>query len=172
MRPRRIHIFHSTSDIHLKYQFRINREEALKRSVEMVKLAKTFVDDVEFSRLWMLRGQISVPYLIDVVEAVIESGASTVNIPDTVGSTTPVECGKIIKAIKKEKIGDKAVISVHCHNDPRPCCSQLTVSCPERCRTGGMHHQRHRRASRVLLKEEEVIALGTPQRTFSMPTQG
>ncbi|KAF0144165.1 MAG: 2-isopropylmalate synthase [Nitrospirae bacterium] len=111
---RRIHTFHSTSDIHLKYQFRVNREEALKRSVEMVKLARSLVEDVEFSPMDATRTEL--PYLIEVVEAVIEAGASTVNIPDTVGYTTPEEFGRIIKAIK-EKIRDKAVISVHCHND-------------------------------------------------------
>lgn len=111
---KRIHTFHSTSDIHLKYQFRVNREEALKRSVEMVRLARSLVEDVEFSPMDATRTEL--PYLIDVVEAVIEAGASTVNIPDTVGYTTPEEFGRIIKAIK-EKIGDKAVISVHCHND-------------------------------------------------------
>ncbi len=111
---RRIHTFHSTSDIHLKYQFRVNREEALKRSVEMVRLARSLVEDVEFSPMDATRTEL--PYLIDVVEAVIEAGASTVNIPDTVGYTTPEEFGRIIKALK-EKIRDKAVISVHCHND-------------------------------------------------------
>lgn len=111
---RRIHTFHSTSDIHLKYQFRVSREEALKRSVEMVKLARGLVEDVEFSPMDATRTE--VPYLVDVVEAVVEAGASTVNIPDTVGYTTPAEFGSMIRAIK-ERIGDKAVISVHCHND-------------------------------------------------------
>ncbi|MGD0884532.1 MAG: 2-isopropylmalate synthase [Thermodesulfovibrionales bacterium] len=111
---KRIHTFHSTSDIHLKYQFRVSREEALKRSVEMVKLARSLVEDVEFSPMDATRTEI--PYLIEVVEAVIDAGASTVNIPDTVGYTSPVEFGGMIKAIK-DRIGDKAVISVHCHND-------------------------------------------------------
>lgn len=111
---KRIHTFHSTSDIHLKYQFRVSREEALKRSIEMVKLAGSLVDDVEFSPMDATRTEL--PYLLDVVEAVVEAGASTVNIPDTVGYTTPVEFGYMIKAVK-ERIGDRAVISVHCHND-------------------------------------------------------
>jgi len=111
---RRIHTFHSTSDIHLKYQFRISREEALKRSVEMVKLAKSLVADVEFSPMDATRTDRS--YLLEVIEAVVGAGASTVNIPDTVGYTTPDEFGALIKSIK-ERIGDKAVISVHCHND-------------------------------------------------------
>ncbi|MEW6419490.1 MAG: 2-isopropylmalate synthase [Nitrospirota bacterium] len=113
---RRIHTFHSTSDIHLKYQFRVSREEALKRSVEMVKLAKSFVDDVEFSPMDATRTDIN--YLCEVVEAIIEAGASTVNIPDTVGYSIPVEFGSMIKTIhNRVKNIDKAVISVHCHND-------------------------------------------------------
>jgi len=111
---RRIHTFHSTSDIHLKYQFRVSREEALKRSVEMVKLARSLVEDVEFSPMDATRTEL--PYLLDVVLAVIEAGASTVNIPDTVGYTTPTEFGSMIGAIR-ERIGDRAIISVHCHND-------------------------------------------------------
>jgi 2-isopropylmalate synthase len=111
---KRIHTFHSTSDIHLKYQFRVSREEALRRSVEMVKLACSLVEDVEFSPMDATRTE--VPYLLDVIDAVIEAGASTVNIPDTVGYTTPIEFGNLIKIIK-ERIGNRAVISVHCHND-------------------------------------------------------
>ncbi len=113
---KRIHTFHSTSDIHLKYQFRVTREEALKRSVEMVKLAKSFVDDVEFSPMDATRTDVN--YLCEVIEAVIEAGALTVNIPDTVGYSIPIEFGALIKTIR-EKVSniDKAVISVHCHND-------------------------------------------------------
>ncbi len=113
---KRIHTFHSTSDIHLKYQFRVSREEALKRSVEMVRLARSFVDDVEFSPMDATRTDVS--YLCEVVEAVIEAGASTVNIPDTVGYSIPVEFGAMIKTLcERVKNIDKAVIAVHCHND-------------------------------------------------------
>ncbi len=111
---KRIHTFHSTSDIHLKYQYRISREEALKRSVEMVKLARSLVEDVEFSPMDATRTDIE--YLLEFVSAVIEAGAGTVNIPDTVGYTTPSEFGDIIRAIK-DRIGNRAVISVHCHDD-------------------------------------------------------
>lgn len=113
---KRIHTFHSTSDIHLKYQFRVTREEALKRSVEMVRFARSFVDDVEFSPMDATRTDIE--YLCEVVEAVIEAGASTVNIPDTVGYSIPSEFGAMIRTIH-EKVGNikKAVIAVHCHND-------------------------------------------------------
>ncbi len=111
---RRIHTFHSTSDIHLKYQFRVSRDEALRRSVEMVKLARSLAEDIEFSPMDATRTE--VPYLLEVIDAVIEAGAGTVNIPDTVGYTTPIEFGNLIKIIK-EKIGNRATISVHCHND-------------------------------------------------------
>ncbi|MDA8089766.1 MAG: 2-isopropylmalate synthase [Nitrospiraceae bacterium] len=113
---KRIHTFHSTSDIHLKYQFRISREEALKRSVEMVKLARSLVEDIEFSPMDATRTEL--PYLAEVVGAVIEAGASTVNIPDTVGYTVPAEFFEIIKYLftNVPNIGN-AIISVHCHND-------------------------------------------------------
>jgi 2-isopropylmalate synthase len=110
----RIHTFHSTSDIHLKYQYRIDRKEALKRSVEMVRLARSLVEDVEFSPMDATRTDTA--YLLEVLEAVIEAGAGTVNIPDTVGYTTPFEFGELIRTIKT-RIGDRAVISVHCHDD-------------------------------------------------------
>ncbi len=113
---KRIHTFHSTSDIHLKYQFRISREEALKRSVEMVKLARSYVEDVEFSPMDATRSDIS--YLCEVIEAVIDAGASTVNIPDTVGYSIPNEFGALIKTIyDRVKNIKEVVISVHCHND-------------------------------------------------------
>jgi 2-isopropylmalate synthase len=111
---RRIHTFHSTSDIHLKYQFKVSREEALRRSVEMVRFAKSLVDDVEFSPMDATRTDVG--YLLEVLEAVVDAGAKTLNIPDTVGYAMPQEFGALIKAIK-DRIGDRAVISVHCHND-------------------------------------------------------
>lgn len=113
---RRIHTFLSTSDIHLKHQFRMTREQALKRAVEMVKHARSYVDDVEFSPMDATRSDIS--YLCEVVEAVIDAGAGTVNIPDTVGYTTPQEFGEIIRTIRtRVRDCDRAIISVHCHND-------------------------------------------------------
>jgi len=112
----RIHTFLSTSDIHLKHQFRMTREEALKRAVDMVQRARGFVEDVEFSPMDASRSDPS--YLCEVVEAVIEAGAGTVNIPDTVGYTIPQEFGHLIRAIRERvKNIDRAVISVHCHND-------------------------------------------------------
>jgi len=113
---RRIHTFHSTSDIHLKHQYRISRDEALKRSVEMVKHARSYVEDVEFSPMDATRTDVA--YLLEVVEAVIEAGAGTVNIPDTVGYAMPEEFGALIRTVKdKVRNIDRAIISVHCHND-------------------------------------------------------
>ena len=112
----RIHTFISTSDIHLKYQFRLTRKEALKMAVEMVGLAKSYVSDVEFSPMDASRTELS--YLYEVIEAVIDAGAATVNIPDTVGYALPNQFGELIKGIKKNVPNiNKAVISVHCHND-------------------------------------------------------
>lgn len=112
----RIHTFLSTSDIHLQYQFRMSREEALARAVEMVQLARSYVDDVEFSPMDATRSDLT--YLCEVVLAVIEAGAGTVNIPDTVGYTTPQEFGHIIRTLCDKVPQDSgAVISVHCHND-------------------------------------------------------
>lgn len=112
----RIHTFLSTSDIHLKYQFRMTREEALKRAVTMVQHARSYVEDVEFSPMDATRSDIS--YLCEVVEAVVEAGAKTVNIPDTVGYTTPQEFSHIIRTLRERvRNCDRTVLSVHCHND-------------------------------------------------------
>jgi 2-isopropylmalate synthase len=94
----------------------MTREEALKRAVEMVRHARGYVEDVEYSPMDATRSELS--YLCEVVEAVIEAGAGTVNIPDTVGYTTPQEFGHIIRTLRERVRGmEKAVISVHCHND-------------------------------------------------------
>lgn len=112
----RIHTFISTSDIHLKHQFKMTREEALKRAVDMVTLAKTFCVDVEFSAMDASRSDAN--YLYEVIEACIKAGATTINIPDTVGYAVPHDFGNFINAIK-EKVPNinEAIISVHCHND-------------------------------------------------------
>lgn len=114
-RPR-IHTFISTSEIHLKHQFKLTREEAKKRAVEMVERARAYLDDVEFSAMDASRTEPE--YLYEVIEAVINAGASTINIPDTVGYALPDSFGALIKGIKENvpNIG-RAIISVHCHND-------------------------------------------------------
>ncbi len=115
-RSPRIHVFCATSEIHLKYKFKRAQEEILKMSVEGTKLAKSFVDDVEFSPEDASRTEPA--FLAEVVEACIDAGATTVNIPDTVGYATPEHFAEVIRYLR-EHVGniDRAVISVHCHND-------------------------------------------------------
>ncbi len=112
----RIHTFLSTSDIHLQRQFRMTRAQALTRAVDMVTHARGYVDDVEFSPMDATRSDVS--YLCEVVEAVLDAGAGTVNIPDTVGYATPNELAAIIRLLQTRVRGcDRAILSVHCHND-------------------------------------------------------
>ncbi len=112
----RIHIFLATSDIHLKYKLRITREECLAQAREAVRHAKTLCEDVEFSPEDATRTD--VPFLCQVVEAAIEAGATTVNIPDTVGYSMPEEYGQLIRTLYEKVKGiDKVVVSTHCHND-------------------------------------------------------
>lgn len=112
----RIHTFISTSDIHLEYQLKKSRAEVLAIAEEMVAYAKTFVDDVEFSTMDATRTEPE--YLYQILERAIAAGATTINIPDTVGYTTPSEFGALIKGIKDNVPNiDQAIISVHGHND-------------------------------------------------------
>ncbi|WP_373480732.1 2-isopropylmalate synthase [Geminocystis sp.] len=112
----RIHTFLATSDIHLKYKLKKTRADVLAIVPEMVAYAKTFTDDVEFSP--EDAGRSDPEFLYQVLELAIAAGATTVNIPDTVGYTTPSEYGAIIKGIKDNVPNiDKAIISVHGHND-------------------------------------------------------
>ena len=113
---RRIHTFIATSPIHMKYKLRKTSDEVLKMAVEAVKYAKTFTDDVEFSPEDACRSDMS--FLIEILTAVIEVGATTLNIPDTVGYIIPYEYGRIIAQLKSDVPGiDKCIISTHCHND-------------------------------------------------------
>lgn len=114
-RPR-IHTFLATSDIHMKYKLKMSRKEVLDMAVWAVKYASSKVRDVEFSAEDAARSDFG--FLKQVVKAVIAAGAKTVNIPDTVGYSTPKEYGEIIRRLISDlKIGPEAVISVHCHND-------------------------------------------------------
>jgi 2-isopropylmalate synthase len=112
----RIHTFISTSDIHLEYQLKKSRSEVLAIAEEMVAYAKSFMDDVEFSPMDAVRTDPE--YLYQVLERAIAAGAKTINIPDTVGYTTPSEFGALIRGIKENVPNiDQAIISVHGHND-------------------------------------------------------
>ncbi len=112
----RIHIFLATSKIHMQYKLKKAEDEILRLAVLSVKYAKKYCQDIEFSPEDATRSERE--FLFKVVEAVIDAGATTVNIPDTVGYTEPVEYGSLIKAIKENVPNiDEAVISVHGHND-------------------------------------------------------
>jgi 2-isopropylmalate synthase len=114
-RPR-IHTFLATSDIHLKYKLRISRQQCLQQASESVRLAKSLCDDVEFSPEDATRTDRG--FLCEVVQAVVDAGATTVNIPDTVGYTMPAEMAEIIQMLRERVRGmEKVTISVHCHND-------------------------------------------------------
>ena len=111
-----IHTFLATSRIHREFKLKKAKEEIIHQAVQSVKLARRYVDAVEFSPEDAARTEL--PFLAEVVEAVIDAGATTVNIPDTVGYSTPDEFGEIIRYLKTEVPNiDRAVISVHCHND-------------------------------------------------------
>ena len=112
----RIHTFIATSDIHMQYKLRKSREDVLAITQEMVAYAKTFTDDVEFSP--EDAGRSEPAFLHQVLAAAIAAGATTINIPDTVGYLTPVEFGDLIRGIRENVPNvDQAVISVHGHND-------------------------------------------------------
>jgi 2-isopropylmalate synthase len=110
----RIHIFLATSDIHLKYKLKKTRAQVLDEAVAAVALARKYVGDVEFSA--EDGGRTPVEYLIEVSRAVVAAGATTVNIPDTVGYGIPEEYGALIGQVARA-LGSSAIVSVHCHND-------------------------------------------------------
>ncbi|MBR5626053.1 MAG: 2-isopropylmalate synthase [Thermoguttaceae bacterium] len=112
----RIHIFLATSAIHREHKLRMSQDEIIARAVEGVRRGKQYCSNIEFSPEDASRTEID--FLCKVVEAVIDAGATTVNIPDTVGYSTPVEMGKRIATLMERVPNiDKAVLSVHCHND-------------------------------------------------------
>jgi len=112
----RIHVFLSASDIHRVYQLKKSREQILQTSRDMVVRARKYVDDVEFSPMDASRTEPE--YIHQILEAVIDAGAATVNIPDTVGYAIPDEFGSLIEGIFQNVPNiNQAIVSVHCHND-------------------------------------------------------
>src|SRR6267143_3031357 len=111
----RIHVVLATSDIHLKYKLRITREKCLEQARESVRRAKSLCADMEFSPEDATRTDPE--FLCQVLDAVIEAGATTLNIPDTVGYTIPSEFGELIATIRRRVKGiENVTISAHCHN--------------------------------------------------------
>ena len=112
----RIHVFVATSAIHREHKLRMAKEEIIKSAVGAIKMARELCDDVEFSPEDASRTELS--YLAEVVSAAIEAGATTVNIPDTVGYTVPAEFDEVFRYLKTHVTGiDDIILSVHCHDD-------------------------------------------------------
>lgn len=111
---KRIHTFIATSPIHMEYKLKMKPDEVIKRAVNSISYARSLVDDVQFSCEDASRSDVG--FLKEILAAAVEAGATTLNLPDTVGYVLPSEMGKIIKEIS-DFIGTKATLSVHCHND-------------------------------------------------------
>ncbi|MCS7284150.1 MAG: 2-isopropylmalate synthase, partial [Hydrogenobacter thermophilus] len=115
-RRKRIHTFIATSEIHMKYKLRMSPEEVLERAKKAVEFARRFTDDVEFSCEDATRSQRE--FLYRVIETAIKAGATVINIPDTVGYAVPEEFARLIEDIRNNVPNiDRAIISVHCHDD-------------------------------------------------------
>jgi 2-isopropylmalate synthase len=114
----RIHVFLASSDLHLEYKLKIGRQEALDLTGESVRLARTHVDDVEFSPEDATRSDRD--FLVEMVRIAVEAGANTINMPDTVGYSTPEEYGQMFREVRERipAIDEKGIIlSSHCHDD-------------------------------------------------------
>ena len=114
----RIHVFLASSDLHLEYKLKMSRQQALDQAAESVRLARSFVEDVEFSPEDATRSDRD--FLIEIVRIAIEAGATTINMPDTVGYTTPDEYGQMFREVR-ERIpaidAEGIILSSHCHDD-------------------------------------------------------
>src|SRR5215207_9872650 len=112
----RIHTFIATSDIHLEHKLKMSREQLVERVAEMVAFAKSFTSDVEFSAEDATRSDWD--FLVQIFDTAIKAGATTLNVPDTVGYTTPAEYANLMAYLQERVPGiDDVIISVHCHND-------------------------------------------------------
>ncbi|MEP6920157.1 MAG: 2-isopropylmalate synthase [bacterium] len=112
----RIHTFVATSDLHLEYKLKKTRAEVIEMTGKAVALARTHVDEVEFSAEDATRSDVD--YLCEVFTTAIEAGATIINVPDTVGYTMPVEFSRLVQRVREQVVGDRDVtISVHCHDD-------------------------------------------------------
>ncbi len=112
----RIHVFLASSDLHLSAKLKLSRAEALDQTASAVTLARTFVDDVEFSTEDGTRSDPA--FLVDMITVAVQAGATTINIPDTVGYTTPDEYRALFELVKRSVPGiENVVLSTHCHND-------------------------------------------------------
>ena len=166
----RIHVFVATSAIHREYKLKMAKEEIISSAVGAIRMARELCDDVEFSPEDASRTELG--YLAEVVSAAIEAGATTVNIPDTVGYTVPAEFDRLFRYLKDHVPGiDDITLSVHCHNDLGMAVSNslAAVSAGARqieCTINGIGE----RAGNCSL-EEVVMALKTRYEFFQLETQ-
>src|SRR5262245_45277360 len=166
----RIHVFLATSAIHRDFKLHMAKEEIVRRAVEGVKRAKGYCGDVEFSPEDAARTELD--FLAEVVEKAIEAGATTVNIPDTVGYAVPSQYAAAIRHLKTTVRNiDKAVISVHCHNDlglavANSLAALAEGACQVECTVNGLGE----RAGNCAL-EEVVMAVKTRKDFFHMETK-
>ena len=165
----RIHTFIATSPIHMKEKLRMEPDDVLAQAVKAVKKARQYTDDVEFSAEDAGRSELD--FLCRVVEAAIDAGAKTINIPDTVGYNIPHQFGELIKQlIERVPNADKAIFSVHCHNDlglavGNSLASVLNGARQVECTINGLGE----RAGNAAL-EEIVMAVRTRQDVFNCDT--
>jgi len=166
----RLHVFLATSAIHRQYKLNMAQEEIVRSAVDAVRIAREFCDDVEFSPEDASRTELE--FLAQVVEAVIEAGATTVNIPDTVGYTVPDEFAELFRYLRKNVRGIERVrLSVHCHDDlGMAVANSLTAvvagARQVECTINGIGE----RAGNCSL-EEVVMALATRHTFFNLRTQ-
>jgi len=166
----RIHTFIATSPIHMEMKLRMQPEDVLKQAVDAVKLSRQFTDNVEFSP--EDAGRSDLDFLCRVIEAVIDAGATTINIPDTVGYNLPNQFGELIKnLIERIPNSDKAIFSVHCHNDlglavANSLSAVLNGARQVECTINGLGE----RAGNASL-EEVVMAVRTRQDLFNCDTR-
>jgi 2-isopropylmalate synthase len=166
---KRIHVFLATSAIHREFKLKMSPDEITKRAIEGVKLARSFCDDIEFSPEDAARTELD--FLAEVCEKALEAGATTLNIPDTVGYAVPSHYADIIRYLKQNVRGaDKAIFSVHCHNDLGLAVANSLAALQEgarqvECTINGIGE----RAGNTAL-EEIVMALRTRQDFYQLHT--
>jgi 2-isopropylmalate synthase len=165
----RIHTFLATSDIHLKYKLNKSRGEALDIAVKAVERARKLCDEVEFSA--EDAGRTEINYLCTIFDAVIDAGATIVNVPDTVGYQTPAEYGQLIRTLRERlKNADRVTISTHCHDDLGLAVANSLAAIENgarqvECAINGIGE----RAGNAAL-EEIVMALDTRKRYYNVTT--
>ena len=141
----RIHVFLASSDLHLEAKLKITRAQALEQAAASVAMALKYTDDVEFSAEDATRSDMA--FLIELVTEAVKAGATTINLPDTVGYTTPDEYKAMFARMKKEIPGaDGIVFSTHCHNDLGMAVANSLAGIEGGATAGGVRDQWHRRA--------------------------